>query len=146
MIDSISNRIKNTFKTVDGRGRDCEKFPIILIVDDDEDNRSMLKLLLEIWKYRVIEAANGLEAITIAENTRPDLILMDVKLPLLDGFSATVELRHSEKIENVPVIFLSACAEAIYKQKASDAGGNEYLTKPLDFEELEKTLGKYIHR
>ena len=136
--------IKTLLKTSDGGGQDSQPIPVILIVDDDEDSRLMLKLLLEMWKYRVIEAADGLDAITIAENTRPDLILMDVKLPRLDGFSVTLKLRQSSKIENVPVIFISGCAEASYKQKAIQVGGNEYLTKPLNFEELEKTLGKYI--
>ena len=132
-------------KTLSGHGgQDSKPIPVILVVDDDEDSRSMLKLLLEMWQYRVIEAADGPDAITIAENTRPDLILMDVKLPRLNGFSVTLKLRQSLKIEKVPVIFISGCAEASYKQRAIQVGGNEYLTKPINFDELEKTIGKYI--
>ena len=119
--------------------------PVILIVEDDEDNRAMLKILLEIWDYRVIEAVNGVEAVSIAEKIRPNLILMDVRLPHLDGFSATQRIRESSEIGSVPVLILSGCAEASYRKAASVAGGNEYLVKPLDFEELRNAIGKYIH-
>jgi CheY-like chemotaxis protein len=118
--------------------------PAILIVENDEDNRTMLKFLLEMWKYRVLEADDGIEALIIAEQERPDLILMDVRLPGLDGFDATRQIRKSEKIQSVPVIFLSGCAEASSRNAANDAGGNEYLVKPINFQELQYTLGKYI--
>ena len=119
--------------------------PVILIVEDDEDSRLMLKMFLETWNYLVIEAENGKVAVWIAEKIRPDLILMDVKLPYLDGFDATRRIRESAKGGSVPVVFLSGCAEANYKNAESAAGGNEYLVKPLDFEELRSVLGKYIH-
>lgn len=118
--------------------------PAILIVENDEDNRMMLKFLLEAWKYRVFEATDGLEALKIAERESPDLILMDVKLPFLDGFNTTRQIRESAKINSVPVVFLSGCAEATARQAAVAAGGNEYLVKPVNFQELEKVLGKYI--
>jgi DNA-binding response OmpR family regulator len=120
--------------------------PLILIVEDDEDSRQMLKFLLEMWKFRVIEAADGLEAFTIAENLRPDLILMDVKLPNSDGFEATRRIRESEHINLTPIIFLTGCAEEIYRLAAGTAGADEYLVKPLDFPLLENTLEKYVSR
>lgn len=120
--------------------------PIVLIVEDDEDNRAMLKFLLESWNYCVIEAENGTEAIRIAEENCPDLILLDVKMPVLDGFEVTRRIRESAKLNGVPVIFLSGCAEAKYQSAASAVGGNEYLVKPLDVEKLQITLGKYIGR
>lgn len=120
------------------------RMPVILIVEDDEDSRLMLKTLLEMWSYRVFEAADGIEAISIAEQTRPDLILMDAKLPNLDGFETTRRIRQSATINDVPIIFLSACAEAVYRGRASDAGANEYLVKPLIFEQLEISLEKYL--
>ena len=131
-----------SFKFTDNRAQDSK--PVILVVDNDKDSRLMFKLLLEIWNYRVIEAADGSDAVTTAEKIRPNLILMDVKLPRLNGFNTTLELRQWAKTENVPVIFLSTCAQAVYTQKASDVVGNEYLTKPLNFDELKNTLGKYI--
>ena len=84
------------------------------------------------------------QPINLAENICPDLILLDVKIPDLDGFRVTEKIRQSAKIGSIPIIFLSGYAEAIYKQQASAVGGNEYLVKPLDFQELENTLGRYI--
>lgn len=120
------------------------QMPVILIVEDDEDNRLMLKILLEMWNYRVLEATDGIEAIAIAEETRPDLILMDAMMPNLDGFETTRRIRESELIKDIPIVFLSGCAEAVYRRRASDVGVNEYLVKPLIFEQLEITLGKYV--
>jgi CheY-like chemotaxis protein len=121
--------------------------PKILVVENDEDNRLMLKILLETWNYRVLEAENGIEAVKIAREECPDLIVMDVKMPYLDGFDAARQIRQSAKISGVPIVFLSGCAESSYRSAASVAGGNEYLVKPFNFDELENTLGKYFcHR
>ena len=146
MVTSFNNRKINTLESSDGRGQKNNPTPVILIVDDNDDSREMLKILLQMWKYRVIEATDGIAAVKIAVKTCPDLILMDVRLPNLDGFDVTSRIRQTEKIKNVPVIFLSGCAETIYKKNAETVGGNEYLTKPLDFEKLENILGRYIHR
>ncbi len=118
--------------------------PVILVVEDDENSRLMLKTLLEMWKCVVLEAADGIEAVNIAEQKRPDLIMMDIKLPNLDGFETARRIRESETISGIPIVYLSGCAEAIYRQRASAAGANEYLVKPLIFEQLENTLGKYV--
>lgn len=118
--------------------------PKILIVDDDEDSRQMLNFLLETWSYRVVEAKDGIEAVSLAERERPDLILMDVKLPRLDGFDVTRRIRQSEQTNGVPIVFLSGCAEPHYRSAAAEVGGNEFLVKPLDFDKLQSTLGKYI--
>lgn len=118
--------------------------PVVLVVEDDEDCRLMVKLLLEMWDYRVVEAKNGTEALQIAEKIRPDLILMDVRMPDFDGFDVTRHIRESANIKEVPIVVLSACSEAAYHQTAKAAGANDYLTKPLDFEQLKSTLCKYI--
>ena len=118
--------------------------PTILIADDDDDNRAMLKVLLEIWDYNVLEAKDGREALGFAEKTCPDLILMDVRMPRFDGFETARRLRRSEKTRRVPIIFLSGCAENKYRKEAGAVGGNEYFIKPLDFGELERTIFKYL--
>ena len=118
--------------------------PAILIVENNEDNRQMLKFLLEMWKYRVLEARDGIEALKAAEKERPDLILMDVKLPHLDGFDVTRKIRESAITGGVPIVFLSGCSDASSRKAAKVAGGNEYLVKPIDFQKLEHTLAKYI--
>ena len=87
-----------------------DRLRVILIVEDDDDSRQMLKFLLETWKYRVIEATDGLEAFAIAEKFRPDLILMDAKLPNSDGFETTRRIRESKYINRIPIVFLSGCA------------------------------------
>lgn len=71
---------------------------------------------------------------------------MDVRLPKLDGMAASRRIRTLEETDEMPIIFLSACAENLYRQQALDAGGNDYLVKPIDFQELERTLGKYIRK
>ncbi|HEX8637896.1 MAG TPA: response regulator [Pyrinomonadaceae bacterium] len=118
--------------------------PTVLIVEDDEDNRLMLKIMLEMWKYRVIEAENGEEAVDSARANCPDLILMDLKMQLLSGLEATRQIRGSAEIGGVPIIFVSGCAEAGFRRAALDAGGNEYLVKPIMFEHLENVLAEYI--
>lgn len=143
MVDSLT--VKKIIEIPAVTRSPDDPIPVILIVDDSDDSREMLKTLLEMWNYRVIEATDGIEAIKIAKKNRLYLILMDVKLPKIDGFEAARQIRETEKIENVPIIFLSGCAEAVYQQQGQACGGNEYLTKPLDFEKLERILDKYIH-
>ena len=132
-----SNQSNNT-------GRNNDSKLTILIADDDDDNRTMLKTLLEIWGYRVLEAKDGGEAFGFAEKARPDLILMDVRMPRFDGFETARRIRRSKKTVGVPIIFISGCAEKSYRNEAGDAGGNEYMVKPVDFGVLEKTLVKYL--
>jgi CheY-like chemotaxis protein len=151
MVSSSHNRNVETLKNSpdgdrlqDGDGQTDEKLPTVLVVDDNDDSREILKILLEMWNFKVVEAANGDEAIKRAENVFPDVILMDVRMPDLSGFEVTRHLRQSAKTADVPIIFLSGCAEENYKKQASAVGGNEYLVKPIDFQELEATLGKYL--
>ncbi|HEX8288414.1 MAG TPA: response regulator [Pyrinomonadaceae bacterium] len=146
MFNTQHERIEQIKGALPARPQTNLSMPVILIVENDEDNRMMLKFLLEAWKYRVLEAADGTEALIIAEQERPDLILMDVKLPVLDGFDTTRQIRQSPKINAVPIVFLSGCAEANARQAAATAGGNEYLVKPINFQELEQMLGKYVRR
>ena len=120
--------------------------PIILIVEDDTDSRLMLKLLLEMWHYRVLEATNGAEAVGFAAKETLALILMDIKMPELDGFETTHRIRQSAKAQDVPIVFVSGYAEEIYRRAAFAAGGSEYLVKPLDFEKLEKILNRYVYK
>lgn len=136
-----STRPSNPFNDT---GRSNAHKPAILIADDNDDSRAMLRTLLEIWGYRVLEAKDGGEALRYAEIMRPDLILMDVRMPLFDGFETARRIRSSERTGTMPIIFLSGCAEQNYRNEAGDAGGNEYLVKPLDFGELERTLFMYL--
>ncbi len=116
--------------------------PLIMVVEDDSDNRLMLKLMLEMWKYRVLEATDGIEALEKAQQSNLDLILMDVGLPGMDGFEVTRRLREFEALTNVPIIFLSGYASS----QAEDVGATDYLVKPIDAKKLENVLSNYIEK
>jgi two-component system, cell cycle response regulator DivK len=116
---------------------------LILVADDDEDTRVMFRTMLELQGYRVIEAADGEKAVQIAERARPDLILMDTTLPGVDGFNATRRIRG---FGGMPIVFVSGHAEARFLAQAREAGGNEYLVKPIDLDRLDEVIKKYVSR
>jgi len=114
----------------------------VLVVEDFEDNRFMMKRLLEMSGYRVIEAVNGQEAVDLAGSESPDVILMDLSLPVLDGLTATRRIRENAALRKVPIVAVSAHDTADFHADALAAGCNEYMTKPIDFEQLEHLLGR----
>ncbi len=114
----------------------------VLLVEDFEDSRFSLSKLLEIEGYEVLEASDGEQAIKIAINDRPDLILMDLSLPIVDGLNATKQIR--EHMGSVPIIALTAHDLTDYQNKARDAGCTDYITKPIDFDKLIDILSKYL--
>jgi CheY-like chemotaxis protein len=119
---------------------------LILLVEDNTDSCTMLRTLLELWSYRVIEAHNGEEAIRLAQSEAPNLILMDVAIPLVDGLEATRRIREFATADAMPVVFISGYAQTGFRLSALASGGNDYLVKPVDFKKLETLLGKYIKR
>lgn len=110
--------------------------PNVLVVEDFEDNRFMMKRLLEMSGYQVVEAVNGRQAVEKAVSERPDIILMDLSLPQLDGLAATRQIRQREGLGKVPIIAVSAHDSADFHAEALAAGCNEYVTKPIDFDQL----------
>jgi two-component system response regulator len=115
----------------------------ILLVEDSEDSRFMMRRLLEMGGYRVVEATNGHEAVEFAESECPDLILMDLSLPELDGLSATKLIREIESLCDVPIVALTGHDTSEFHSKALAAGCNEYVTKPVDFDYLENVVQRY---
>ncbi|MCA1612988.1 MAG: response regulator [Acidobacteria bacterium] len=116
----------------------------ILVVEDFEDNRFMLRRLLEMSGYRVVEAVNGEQAVEAAERERPDLILMDLSLPKLDGLAATRRIREQDGAARVPIVAVSAHDTTDFHSDALAAGCNEYVTKPIDFYQLEELLKRLL--
>ena len=116
----------------------------VLVVEDFEDNRFMMRRLLEMSGYRVLEAINGEEAVEVARRERPGLILMDLSLPLLDGLAATRRIRQHEDLRDVPIVAVSAHDTADFHADALAAGCNDYVTKPIDFDQLEALLGRLL--
>ena len=108
----------------------------ILVVDDSNDNLVLVSLAMQDKGYRVVTASNGEEAVASAKLARPDLILMDIAMPHLDGLEATRRIREEQGLSNVPVIALTAFDTDGFRRAAHDAGFSGYLTKPIDFERL----------
>lgn len=116
----------------------------VLIVEDYEDTREFMKILLESYGYKVIEAADGIEAIDRVKQHHPDLILMDISLPVVDGLTATRAIREfDEESRRVPIIAVTAFGKNYYK-KAIEAGCNDLIDKPVDFDSLEPILKSYL--
>lgn len=116
----------------------------ILIVEDSEDNREILRFVLRSIGYGVLEATNGEQAVEICKTRRPDLILMDLSMPVLDGYGAVRKIREIEGNGAVPIIAISAHATVDHRAKAAAVGFNDYLTKPIDFTQLEAVLHRYL--
>ncbi len=116
----------------------------VLVVEDFEDNRFMMKRLLEMSGYRVIEAVNGQEAVDLAGSESPDVILMDLSLPVLDGLTATRRIRRNTALRKVPIVAVSAHDTADFQADALAAGCDEYVTKPIDFDQLEHLLSRLV--
>jgi len=117
---------------------------LIMVVEDFEDNRFMMRRLLEMSGYRVLEAINGEEAVEIATRERPGLILMDLSLPKLDGLAATRQIRQVPELRRIPIVAVSAHDTADFHADALAAGCNDYVTKPIDFDELEALLKRLL--
>ncbi|MGH8549053.1 MAG: response regulator [Methylococcales bacterium] len=111
----------------------------ILLVEDNEMNRDMLGRRLQRRGYEVLIAVDGSEGVSRAQNDHPDLILMDMSLPVLDGWEATRRLKAADDTRNIPIIALTAHAMSGDRQKAIEAGCDDYDTKPIEMDGL---LGK----
>ncbi len=118
--------------------------PTILIAEDSADSREMMQLLLETRGYQVIAADDGMDALEVALSSRPDLLLLDLELPKLDGLSVTRNLRLDPKFKDVPIIILSGHDPSRFRQEGLDAGCNDYLLKPINFDLLHELLDRMI--
>lgn len=123
-------------------GRECA--PLVMVAEDHEDTRFLLRTILERRGLSVVEAADGEEAVCLAERERPDLILMDGSLPRLDGVSATRRLRGLGTLSRVPIVFLSGHAGPHDRLAAHEAGCDDYLVKPLDIARLDLVLQRLL--
>ena len=116
----------------------------ILLVEDNDLNRDMLSRRLMKRGFTVLSAVNGKEGIDKAINQKPDLILMDLSLPIINGWDATREIKANQKTTHIPIIALTAHAMAEDRKKALDAGCDEYDTKPIEFDGLLDKINKLI--
>ena len=112
----------------------------VLIAEDSADSREMLEVLLGYKGYDVLSTDDGLRAVDIALNGVPDIILVDLSLPALDGLAVARELRQHPELERVPIIIVSGYDASRYRDAALAAGCDDYLTKPIDFDRLDQIL------
>ena len=115
-----------------------------LVVEDFEDSRFMMRRLLEMAGHNVIEATDGEQAVKVALREHPDLILMDLSLPKLDGLAATRRIRERPGFQDVPIVAVSAHDGGESREAALEAGCNEYMTKPIDFDELSTLINRCL--
>ncbi len=115
----------------------------ILLVEDHEDARSFMKFLLEGYGYHILEARNGLEAVESFRHSIPDLVLIDVSMPTMDGLTATKEIRKLENTSDIPIIAVTAHGKFAYEQ-AIEAGCNDLINKPVSSESLEALLNRHL--
>jgi CheY-like chemotaxis protein len=116
------------------------KNPLVLIVEDHADTREMLRILLNMNGCRVIEAADGEQAMNVAEKGHPDLILLDVIIPRLDGLTVTRLIRSHPVLNKVPIVLMTGMVTPQLHREALSAGCNDCLIKPLDFERLQELI------
>ncbi len=120
--------------------------PTILVVDDVLDSLVMISLTLQNMGFRILTADNGRSAIEVARLARPDLILMDIHMPELDGLAATRHIRENVELQKIPVVALTAFSTEGFQKAAFDAGLDGYLNKPVDFDRLTKLINSLLER
>ena len=120
--------------------------PTIMVVEDYDDTRIMIKGFLETRGYRLLEAVNGQEAVDLALREHPDLILMDLKMPVLNGIAATRLIREHEELRDVPIVVVSALDPELFRDAAFSVGATAFLPKPLDLIQLEGTLNNLLYK
>ncbi|HEV7684480.1 MAG TPA: response regulator [Pyrinomonadaceae bacterium] len=108
----------------------------VLIVEDSDDARYFMRLALEQLGYIIVEAENGAKAVEVAELERPDIILMDLSLPIMDGLAATQKIRANDDLKEIPIIAVTAHQETDFRVGAKAAGFDAYVTKPIDIDFL----------
>ncbi len=118
--------------------------PTVLLVEDTEDNRQMMRHLLQMSGFNVVEATNGKEAVERAHEVDPQIILMDLSLPIIDGLAATREIRSDPEFDRVPIVAVSAHDTADFHNDALEAGCDAYVTKPINYTELEELVHRFL--
>jgi CheY-like chemotaxis protein len=116
----------------------------ILIAEDNDVNRELLRELLQHFGYEVFEAANGVEALKEAARVQPDLFLLDIQMPHMDGITLLKNLRAEPKLASIPAIALTAYAMIDEAEKIKQAGFNGYVTKPFDFPQLKEAIERQL--
>jgi two-component system, cell cycle response regulator DivK len=118
----------------------------ILYVEDNPDNRLLVKRILVAEDYSLLEAIDGKDALNVLRTARPDLILMDINMPDMDGYTLTAKIKSLPGFERVPILALTANVMRGDKEKTLEAGCDGYIQKPLDIDQLTREIEKFISR
>ena len=118
----------------------------ILYVEDNADNRTLVRRILLSQDYSLLEAVNASDALNILKNERPDLILMDINMPDMDGYTLTAKIRSMPGFERVPILALTANVMRGDKEKTLEAGCDGYIQKPLDIDQLIREVERFLSR
>jgi CheY-like chemotaxis protein len=116
----------------------------ILVVEDNPDNRILITDVLSSLDYEVLVAEDGEEGVAMAQAEKPDLILMDLSLPKMDGWAATTKIKASDGLKDIPIVALTAHAMVGDREKALSAGCDDYISKPIDLRELASKLAHFL--
>jgi CheY-like chemotaxis protein len=116
----------------------------VMVVDDSDDIRELMCMQLRRKGYRVVEAANGAEAVELVPRTHPGLILMDLSMPVMDGFEATRRIKALPELGGVPVVAVSAICDSHSIHKALEAGCVDYVIKPIDFSTIDSLVSRHL--
>ncbi len=117
----------------------------ILVVEDQEDNRRILRDLLTNVGFQLVEAEDGAQGVVAAETHRPDLILMDIQMPVVDGYEATRQIKANPALKTIPVIVVTSYALSGDEDKARAAGCDDYITKPYSPRQLLAKIKEHLH-
>ncbi|MBM4055756.1 MAG: response regulator [Planctomycetes bacterium] len=118
----------------------------VMVVEDNEKNRKLMRVVLKAKGYNVIEASTGEEALSMLKEQTPDIILMDIQLPGIDGLTLIRQIKADESKKDIPIIAVTAHAMRGDEQKILDTGCNAYVSKPIDTRELPITVEKYLKK
>ncbi len=120
--------------------------PLVLYIEDDRDNMVLVRRILRAAGFELLEAPTAMEGITLAEQHMPDVILMDINLPEMDGLTATKHLRQNPQLQHIPIIALTANVMHDVIQKAMAVGCDGYIAKPIQVDSLTDEILKYLNK
>ena len=137
------SRVRQSIETVAmTKKRETKK---VLIIEDDSDVRKFVCRVLELEGYQVLKADNGERGMEIIRESPVDLVLLNLRLPGRDGWSVLHEIRHNTELSKIPVIVITAVADALHRRRTLNMGVNKYLIKPLSAHSLAKTVASILH-
>ncbi len=117
---------------------------VILVVEDDPRQIRLIRDLLKVFGYKTIEATDGKQGVELAKSKKPDLILMDIMMPKMDGYTACREIKMDKATKAIPVVMLTSLDYKLNKELGKDVGAAEYITKPVDRQELLDVISRFL--